>query len=93
MLKNQLEILSVSKSLRTFGDLLGRSNPEYKVMKYLLDHFYQNEILKASADQIASQLNLDSKVVSDFMSRLVKSGKLIHNGGMYFLNTDLVLNR
>ncbi|XIF19977.1 MAG: hypothetical protein AJITA_00690 [Acetilactobacillus jinshanensis] len=62
-------------------------------MKYLLDHFYQNEILKTDPDQIADQLKLDSKVVSAFMERLVKSGKLLHDDGMYFLNTDLVLNR
>lgn len=93
MLKNQLVILSVSKSLRTLGSLLGRTNPEYLVMKYLLDHFYQNEILKTDAGQIADQLKLDPQVVSPFMKRLVNSGVLLHDDGMYFLNTDLVLNR
>ena len=93
LLKNQIVILSVSKALNNFGILMGRSNPEYQIMKYLLEHFYQNEMLAADSQKIAQQLRLPMKTVKAFLQRLVKAHVLIYKKAVFYLNTNFVLNR
>lgn len=93
MLKNRLHILHIKDALFNFGVLVGKKNPEYKVMKYLLEHFCQNEILETDAAKIAKELNLDSKMVDAFLARLVNANVLVHQANTYFLNTDYMLDK
>ena len=92
MLKNQIVILSVKKELNHFGTLVGRSNPEYKLMKYLLNHFYQNEMLMTTPKDLTQKLQLSTNLVTAFIRRLVQAHVLIYQKSIFYLNTNFVLN-